>query len=77
VVDRKWIEHIDTMGNLKKYIALQAYNQKDPIISYQIQGGQVFEDTMEGIKKEVAKYILHINIDLLKESKNEEEVAVE
>lgn len=77
VVDRKWIEHIETMGNLKKYIALQAYNQKDPLVSYQIEGGKVFEDTMEGIKREVSKYILHIDIEPLKAINNEEEVAVE
>ncbi|MEG1796296.1 MAG: preprotein translocase subunit SecA [Clostridium sp.] len=73
VVDRKWIEHIETMGNLKKYIALQAYNQKDPLISYQLQGGEVFEDTVYGMKKEVARHILHINIEPFKAEMAKEE----
>lgn len=76
VVDRIWVEHIETMNNLKKYIALQAYNQKDPVVIYQLESSKLFEDTIYNLKKEAVKYILHINIELFKNTKSKDEVAI-
>ncbi|EQB88385.1 preprotein translocase subunit SecA [Clostridium punense] len=61
-VDRRWVEHIETMDNLKKYISLQAYNQKDPIIAYQYEGSRLFEDTVYNMQKEVVKLVFHVEV---------------
>lgn len=59
-IDMKWVEHIDTMEELKKYIALQAYSQRDPAVMYQIEGNKIFQHMMYSLKKEVVKFICHI-----------------
>ena len=61
-VDTKWVEHIETMENLKKYIVYQSYRQTDPTVAYKIQGSIVFEDTMYNLQKEAIKYIFHIKV---------------
>ncbi|QAT41032.1 preprotein translocase subunit SecA [Clostridium sp. JN-9] len=62
-VDRKWVEHIETMDNLKKYITFQSYRQTDPAVAYGIEGSQVFDDMVYDLKKEVVKYIFHVKIN--------------
>lgn len=61
-VDRMWVQHLDAMENLKKYIGFQAYRQTDPVAAYQIEGSEIFGDMLYNLKKEVVKYILHISV---------------
>ena len=38
VIDRKWMDHIDDMDQLRQGIGLQAYGQKDPLVEYKMSG---------------------------------------
>ena len=58
VVDSKWMDHIDAMDELKNGIGLRAYGQKDPVIQYQIEGSDMFEEMINSIKLEVAKILM-------------------
>lgn len=58
VVDTKWMDHIDAMDELKNGIGLRAYGQKDPVIQYQIDGSDMFEEMINSIKLEVAKILM-------------------
>ena len=58
VVDRHWMEHIDTMDDLKESIGLQAYAQRDPINEYRLQGADMFEDMVAEIRAETIRIIL-------------------
>ncbi len=60
IVDAKWMEHIDAMDELKNGIGLRAYGQKDPVIQYRMEGGEMFDEMNLQIKLEVAKIMLHI-----------------
>ena len=60
VVDSKWMEHIDAMDSLKNGIGLRAYGQKDPVVQYRIEGGDMFDEMIAQIKLEVAKIMLHV-----------------
>ena len=60
VVDSKWMEHIDNMDALKNSIGLRAYAQKDPVVQYRFEGGDMFDEMISQIKLEVAKIMLHI-----------------
>lgn len=63
IVDKRWVEHIDTVMNLKRYIMLEGYNQKDPTVRYQLESSRVFEDTIYEIKKDVVRFICHMIIE--------------
>ena len=60
VVDNKWMEHIDNMDELKNGIGLRAYGQKDPVVQYRFEGGEMFDEMISQIKLEVAKIMLHV-----------------
>ncbi|MBR1539901.1 MAG: preprotein translocase subunit SecA [Clostridia bacterium] len=60
VVDTKWMDHIDAMDSLKNGIGLRAYGQKDPVVQYRIEGGNMFDEMIASIKVDVSKLLLHI-----------------
>ena len=60
VVDNKWMEHLDNMDMLREGIGLRAYGQKDPVVQYRIEGGEMFDEMIAQIKLEVTKILLHI-----------------
>ena len=61
VVDNKWMDHIDNMDRLKDGIGLRAYGQKDPVVQYRMEGGQMFDEMVASIQLDVAKIMLHIS----------------
>ena len=73
VVDNKWMDHIDAMDSLKNGIGLRAYGQKDPVVQYRIEGGNMFDEMISSIKLDVTKILLHI---VKKERKFERESNV-
>ena len=60
VVDDKWMEHLDTMEDLKDGIGLRGYGQTDPVAQYRIEGTNLFYEMNDQIKLDVAKVLLHI-----------------
>ncbi len=60
VVDQKWMDHIDSMDELKNGIGLRAYGQKNPVDQYRIEGFDMFDEMVVNIKLDVVKLMLHI-----------------
>mgnify|MGYP000679510226 CR=1 FL=1 len=60
VVDEKWMNHIDSMDELKNGIGLRAYGQKDPVVQYRIEGLDMFDEMINDIKVDVTKILMHI-----------------
>ena len=60
VVDEKWMNHIDSMDELKNGIGLRAYGQKDPVVQYRLEGFDMFEEMTNDIKIDVTKILMHI-----------------
>lgn len=60
VVDEKWMNHIDSMDELKNGIGLRAYGQKDPVVQYRLEGFDMFDEMISDIKFDVTKILMHI-----------------
>ena len=60
VVDEKWMNHIDSMDELKNGIGLRAYGQKDPVVQYRLEGFDMFDEMINNIKADVTKILMHI-----------------
>ena len=60
VVDEKWMNHIDSMDELKNGIGLRAYGQKDPVVQYRLEGFDMFDEMVNDIKVDVTKILMHI-----------------
>ncbi len=58
-VDDKWMDHLETMEQLKDSANLQAYGQKDPILQYRNESYGIFNDMTDSIKENVARVCLH------------------
>ena len=59
-VDSAWMEHIDTMEDLKNNVGLQAYAQRDPVTEYRIRGAELFDAMVEDIRKNTVRMILTV-----------------
>ncbi|RSL35084.1 preprotein translocase subunit SecA [Salibacterium salarium] len=61
-VDRKWMNHIDQMDQLRQGIHLRAYGQNDPLREYKFEGFNMFEDMVHSIEEEVATYVIKAQV---------------
>ncbi len=59
-VDAAWMEHIDTMDDLKGNVGLQAYAQRDPVTEYRIQGAELFDGMVDDIRQKTVRAILSV-----------------
>jgi preprotein translocase subunit SecA len=62
-VDSKWMDHIDAMEQLRQGIHLRAYGGTDPLREYQFEGFAMFQEMIENIQEEVAKYIMKAHVE--------------
>ena len=60
VVDSKWMDHIDAMDQLRQGIGLRAYGQEDPVMAYQIEGFDMFEEMNHSIQEDTIRYLFHV-----------------
>ncbi len=61
-IDRKWREHLYEMDYLKEGISLRAYAQRDPVVEYQREGYDMFQQMLEGIKEETVGPLFHLEL---------------
>ena len=63
VIDRKWMDHIDDMEQLRQGIGLQAFGQKDPVVEYRTAGFEMFDAMTNGIKEDTVRTLYRIKIE--------------
>ena len=57
IIDQKWREHLYEMDYLKEGIGLRAMAQRDPLVEYQKEGGDMFNAMNEGVKEETVRQL--------------------
>ena len=72
VIDRKWMDHIDDMDQLRQGIGLQALGQRDPLVEYKFAGYDMFDELIAGISRETVSVLMHVRIE---QKAEREEVA--
>ncbi|MGN1266580.1 MAG: preprotein translocase subunit SecA, partial [Dorea sp.] len=63
VIDRKWMDHIDDMDQLRQGIGLQAYGQRDPKVEYKMIGYDMFGEMTRGITEDTVKTLFHVRVE--------------
>ncbi|MER0280664.1 preprotein translocase subunit SecA [Clostridioides difficile] len=61
VVDQYWIDHIDAMEQLRQYVGLKSYAQKDPFKEYALEGYDMFEELNKNIRETTVQYLYKFN----------------
>ena len=63
VIDRKWMDHIDDMDQLRQGIGLQAYGQRDPLVEYKLSGYEMFDEMTENIRQDTVRLLLRVKLE--------------
>ena len=62
VIDRKWMDHIDDMTQLRQGIGLQAYGQRDPLVEYKMAGFDMFDEMIAAIQEDTVRLLYHVQV---------------
>lgn len=62
VIDTHWMDHINTMSNLREGIYLRGYGQENPLQAYTKEGFDLFDEMLNTIDKETTIYLLRAEI---------------
>ena len=62
-IDRKWMDHIDDMDQLRQGIGLQAYGQRDPLVEYKMSGYEMFDAMTDAIREDTVKLLSHVRVE--------------
>ncbi len=63
VIDRKWMDHIDDMDQLRQGIGLQAFGQRDPVVEYKLTGYDMFNNMIDSIQEDTVRLLFHVKIE--------------
>lgn len=72
-IDTKWIDHIDSMDQLRKGISLRGYGQVDPVVEYKKEGFEMFEDLTASIQDDTVTVLLKAELRKIPAPKPQEE----
>jgi preprotein translocase subunit SecA len=60
IIDKKWMDHIDDMDQLRQGIGLQAYGQRDPLVEYKLSGYEMFDVMTANIREDTVRLLMHV-----------------
>lgn len=62
IIDRAWVNHIDTMSKLRDGIHLRSYAQDNPLQAYVNEGYEMFEGMMQDTSMEIVRFCMNVRI---------------
>ena len=62
VVDSKWMDHLRNMEDLRQGIGLRAYAQQDPLLEYQLESFEMFQEMMHSIREDTLRYLYRVQV---------------
>jgi preprotein translocase subunit SecA len=62
IIDNKWREHLAEMDYLRSGIGLRAMGQRDPLVEYQREGFEYFQDLVHTTKADSIRYMFHAEV---------------
>jgi preprotein translocase subunit SecA len=66
-VDSKWMDHLEAMDDIKEYVGLNSYAQRDPVAMYRLESANLFDEMIHDIKEDTVRDILaHVPVVRIK-----------
>ena len=62
-VDRRWMDHIDAMDQLRDGIGFRAYSGKNPVTEYQIEAGHMFAELNHLIQEDTVRRLYQARVE--------------
>ena len=63
VIDRKWMDHIDDMDQLRQGAGLASYGQRDPLVEYKMAGYDMFDAMTANIKEDTVRILYRVKME--------------
>ena len=63
VVDRKWMDPIDDMGEVRQRIGLKAHGQHEPLVEYKMASYDMFNEMTRNIMEETIRVLFHVKVE--------------
>ncbi len=60
LLDEAWIDHLEALDEVRDYVGLNSYAQRDPLVMYKLEASRLYSDMMSTIFNNMAKKILTI-----------------
>ena len=76
-VDRKWMDQMTAMEELRQGISLLSYGQRDPLITYRKEGFEMFDSMVERLQDDLVMKLTHIDKDIVKHDAERQRVIAE
>jgi preprotein translocase subunit SecA len=71
IIDFSWRSHLQYLEQLRQFVGLRSYGQKDPLSEFKKESFILFEELLEKIKIDVVKFLLNLNVVISPEKKVE------
>jgi len=71
VIDRKWMNHLDNMDQLRQGIGLRAYGQKDPLTEYKFESFDMFNELTASIREDIVETAFKVELKDRRENAEE------
>ncbi|WP_257160146.1 preprotein translocase subunit SecA [Corynebacterium cystitidis] len=77
IIDTKWREHLYEMDYLKEGIGLRAMAQRDPLVEYQKEGGDMFHAMNDAVKEETVRQLFMLRKQFAPEEQADDTTVTE
>lgn len=64
IIDKKWMDHIDEMDQMRQGISLRAYAQKDPLLEYKFISYDMFDELGQNIQLDTLRMLFNIKVEI-------------
>lgn len=75
IIDVMWMDHIDTMDDLRTGVRLRGYGQVDPLVEYKREGRKLFDDLELSIWNNAVDRLSKIQVNVVYENPIEKVVS--
>ena len=62
LIDARWQDHLENLDALRDAVYLRTYSQKNPLLEYKLEGFQIFDEMLAGIRNTIAEKIFRVTI---------------
>ncbi|MCQ2593867.1 MAG: preprotein translocase subunit SecA [Treponemataceae bacterium] len=63
-IDRKWLDHLETLESLREAVYLRSYGSKNPLTEYKIDGFNIFYDMLDSIRVDIASKVFRVKVQV-------------
>ena len=62
LIDARWQDHLENLDALRDAVYLRTYSQKNPLLEYKLEGFQIFDEMLAGIRSAIAEKVFRVTV---------------